>query len=55
MDNVKSFNCHLFIFVVVEKIGIFRRVKTDTIFYQLFQTLPNILFELIGKPATEAG
>jgi predicted transposase/invertase (TIGR01784 family) len=54
VDNVKSFNCHLFIFVVVEKIGIFRRVKTDTIFYQLFQTLPNILFELIGKPATEA-
>ncbi|MBK1987947.1 Rpn family recombination-promoting nuclease/putative transposase [Sphaerospermopsis aphanizomenoides BCCUSP55] len=29
-------------------------MKTDTIFYQLFQTLPSILFELIGKPATEA-
>ena len=29
-------------------------MKTDTIFYQLFQTLPNILFELIGKPATES-
>jgi predicted transposase/invertase (TIGR01784 family) len=29
-------------------------VKTDTIFYQLFQTLPSILFELLGKPATEA-
>jgi predicted transposase YdaD len=28
-------------------------VKTDTILYQLFQTLPSILFELIGKPATE--
>ncbi|MFM2061959.1 MAG: hypothetical protein RLZZ507_1629 [Cyanobacteriota bacterium] len=29
-------------------------MKTDTIFYQLFQTLPSILFELLGKPATEA-
>jgi predicted transposase/invertase (TIGR01784 family) len=24
-------------------------VKTDTIFYQLFQTFPNLLFELIGE------
>ena len=29
-------------------------VRTDTIFYQLFQTLPGILFELIGQSATEA-
>ncbi|MFM6155020.1 MAG: DUF2887 domain-containing protein, partial [Sphaerospermopsis kisseleviana] len=29
-------------------------MKTDTIFYQLFQTLPDILFEMIGKSPTEA-
>ncbi len=29
-------------------------MRTDTIFYQLFQTLPGILFELIGQSATEA-
>lgn len=29
-------------------------MKTDTIFYQLFQTFPNILFELLGQPASEA-
>ncbi|HEY9848187.1 MAG TPA: Rpn family recombination-promoting nuclease/putative transposase [Leptolyngbyaceae cyanobacterium] len=25
-------------------------MKTDSIFYQLFETLPNVLFELIGQP-----
>jgi len=29
-------------------------MKTDTIFYQLFQTFPNILFELLGQPPSEA-
>jgi predicted transposase/invertase (TIGR01784 family) len=29
-------------------------VKTDTIFYQLFQNFPSIFFELIGQPATDA-
>ena len=29
-------------------------MKTDTIFYQLFQTFPSLLFELIGQPPTEA-
>ena len=29
-------------------------MKTDTIFYQLFQTFPNLLFELIGHSPTEA-
>jgi predicted transposase/invertase (TIGR01784 family) len=28
-------------------------VKTDTIFYQLFQSFPSIFFELIGQPATD--
>jgi predicted transposase/invertase (TIGR01784 family) len=27
-------------------------VKTDTIFYQLFQNFPSIFFELIGQPAS---
>lgn len=29
-------------------------MKTDTIFYQLFQTFPGLLFELIGQSPTEA-
>jgi predicted transposase/invertase (TIGR01784 family) len=29
-------------------------VKTDTIFYQLFQTFPNLLFELIGENLDQA-
>jgi predicted transposase/invertase (TIGR01784 family) len=29
-------------------------VKTDTLFYSLFQTYPNVFFELIGQPETEA-
>jgi predicted transposase/invertase (TIGR01784 family) len=29
-------------------------VKTDTIFYRLFQAFPSIFFELIGEPATQA-
>jgi predicted transposase YdaD len=29
-------------------------VRTDTIFYQLFQTFPSLLFELIGQSPTEA-
>lgn len=29
-------------------------MRTDTIFYQLFQTLPGILFELIGESANQA-
>jgi len=29
-------------------------VKTDTIFYSLFQTVPRIFFELIERPASEA-
>jgi len=29
-------------------------VRTDTIFYQLFQTLPSLLFELIGELPTQA-
>ncbi|MEW6496366.1 MAG: Rpn family recombination-promoting nuclease/putative transposase [Cyanobacteriota bacterium] len=29
-------------------------MKTDTIFYQLFQTFPRLLFELIGQSPTEA-
>jgi predicted transposase/invertase (TIGR01784 family) len=28
-------------------------VKTDTIFYQLFQNFPSIFFELIGQPTTD--
>lgn len=28
-------------------------LKTDTIFYQLFQTFPSIFFELIGQPTTD--
>ena len=28
-------------------------MKTDSIFYQLFQTFPNIFFELIGQPDVE--
>jgi len=28
-------------------------MKTDSIFYQLFQTSPNIFFELIGRSFTE--
>lgn len=28
-------------------------MKTDTIFYQLFQSFPSIFFELIGQPATD--
>ena len=27
-------------------------MKTDSIFYQLFQTAPSIFFELIGQPMT---
>jgi predicted transposase YdaD len=26
-------------------------VKTDTIFYRIFQTAPELLFELLGEPA----
>ncbi|HLO47091.1 MAG TPA: Rpn family recombination-promoting nuclease/putative transposase, partial [Kamptonema sp.] len=29
-------------------------MRTDTIFYQLFQTLPSIVFELIGQPPSLA-
>ena len=29
-------------------------MRTDTIFYQLFQTFPSLLFELIGEPVAEA-
>jgi predicted transposase/invertase (TIGR01784 family) len=29
-------------------------VKTDSIFYRLFQEFPSIFFELIGEPAQEA-
>lgn len=29
-------------------------MKTDTIFYQLFQTCPSCFFELIGQPSLEA-
>lgn len=29
-------------------------MKTDTIFYRLFQTFPSILFQLIGQPETNA-
>jgi len=29
-------------------------MKTDNIFYKLFQTLPGVLFELIGEPAEKA-
>jgi predicted transposase/invertase (TIGR01784 family) len=29
-------------------------MRTDTIFYQLFQTYPNLLFELMGLPAETA-
>ncbi|XWK86932.1 MAG: Rpn family recombination-promoting nuclease/putative transposase [Phormidium sp.] len=29
-------------------------MKTDNIFYQLFQTFPNLLFELIGQPPSLA-
>lgn len=29
-------------------------MRTDTIFYQLFQTFPNLLFELIGQPPEQA-
>jgi len=29
-------------------------VRTDSLFYQLFNTSPGIFFELIGRPATEA-
>jgi len=29
-------------------------VRTDKIFYQLFQTLPSLLFELIGEPPSQA-
>lgn len=29
-------------------------MKTDTIFYQLFQTFPSCFFELIGQPPSEA-
>lgn len=29
-------------------------MRTDTIFYQLFQTFPSLLFELIGQSPTEA-
>jgi predicted transposase/invertase (TIGR01784 family) len=28
-------------------------VKTDTLFYQLFQNFPSIFFELIGQPTTD--
>lgn len=28
-------------------------MKTDSLFYQLFQTFPGIFFELIGQPASE--
>ena len=28
-------------------------MKTDTLFYQLFQSFPKIFFELIGQPATD--
>ena len=30
-------------------------MKTDTIFYSLFQAFPSIFFELINQPPTEAG
>ncbi len=29
-------------------------MRTDTIFYQLFQTFPSLLFEIIGQPPAEA-
>lgn len=29
-------------------------MKTDSIFYKLFQTSPSIFFELIGRPSTES-
>jgi predicted transposase/invertase (TIGR01784 family) len=29
-------------------------VKTDTLFYSLFQAFPQIFFELIGQPETDA-
>ena len=29
-------------------------MRTDTIFYQLFLTFPNLLFELIEKPLADS-
>jgi predicted transposase/invertase (TIGR01784 family) len=29
-------------------------MRTDTLFYQIFQTMPEVLFELTGQPASEA-
>lgn len=29
-------------------------MKTDTLFYQLFQEFPSIFFELISQPVTQA-
>ncbi len=29
-------------------------MKTDTLFYRLFQTLPRLLFDFIGRPAEHA-
>jgi predicted transposase YdaD len=29
-------------------------MKTDSIFYQIFQTLPNVLFELLGESPSKA-
>ena len=30
-------------------------LKTDSLFYLLFETVPSILFELIGQPALAPG
>jgi predicted transposase YdaD len=30
-------------------------MRTDTILYQIFQTLPSTLFELVGEPIDVAG
>ena len=29
-------------------------MKTDSLFYRLFQTLPQLLFDLIAQPAVDA-
>lgn len=37
-----------------EKYGAWRGMKTDSLFYRLFQTLPQLLFDLIAQPTMDA-
>lgn len=51
--NIGALRCHYhtlqYFLKLIKKNSAFKKVKTDSIFYRLFQELPSIFFELIGN------